>query len=149
MTDLDDVQPLVDEQTGLAVVGTSRSDGTVQATVVNAGLLSHPRSGERVVAFVTRGGSRKHRHLQARPVCSVTFRRGWRWATVEGEAELLGPDDPAEGVDADRRRLLLREIFRAAGGTHDDWDEYDRVMARQRRLAVLVTPRRVYASQPQ
>ena len=31
----------------------------------------------------------------------------------------------------------------AAGGDHDDWDEYDRVMAAERRTAVLVVPRRV------
>ena len=27
-------------------------------------------------------------------------------------------------------RLLLREVFVAAGGTHDDWDGYDATMAR-------------------
>ena len=37
------------------------------------------------------------------------------------------------GIDADRLQLLLREIFTAAGGTHDDWDTYDRVMAAERR----------------
>jgi hypothetical protein len=42
--------------------------------------------------------------------------------------------------------VLLREIFTAAGGTHDDWDTYDRVMAEERRVAVLVTPERVYGS---
>lgn len=144
MPDLSTVQELVDEQTGLAVVATSRADGTVQASVVNAGILVHPTRDERVVGFVTRGGTVKHRHLRARPACAVTLRRGWRWATVEGPAHLIGPDDPAEGVDDDGLRRLLREVFRAAGGTHDDWDTYDRVMAEQRRLAVLVTPERVY-----
>ena len=47
------------------------------------------------------------------------------------------------GVDAERLRLLLREIFTAAGGTHDDSGRYDRVMAAERRVAVLVTPARV------
>jgi hypothetical protein len=47
------------------------------------------------------------------------------------------------GVDAERLRLLLREIFTAAGGTHDDFDAYDRVMAQERRAAVLITPERV------
>ena len=37
-------------------------------------------------------------------------------------------------------RLLLREIFTAAGGSHDDWDTYNQVMARERRAAVLLTP---------
>ena len=41
---------------------------------------------------------------------------------------------------------LLRDIFTAAGGTHEDWDEYDRVMAAERRTAVLVTPTRVYGN---
>jgi len=39
---------------------------------------------------------------------------------------------------------LLRDIFTAAGGTHDDWDEYDRVMANERRVAVLVERERTY-----
>ena len=43
-------------------------------------------------------------------------------------------------------RLLLRAVFTAAGGTHDNWDEYDRVMAEQRRTVVLVAPTRVYSN---
>lgn len=144
--DLEAVQALIAEETGLAVVATSRADGTVQASVVNAGVLAHPVTGERVVGFVTAGGTFKHRVLRQRPSCAVTFRRGWRWATVEGAAHLVGPDDPADGVDAERLRLLLRDVFAAAGGTHDDWEEYDRVMAEQNRTAVLVHPERVYGN---
>ena len=58
--------------------------------------------------------------------------------------QLAGPDDPLEGVDGEGLRDLLRGIFTAAGGTHDDWDEYDRVMAAERRVAVLVEPERMY-----
>lgn len=145
MADLAVVQPLSEQETGLAVVATTRSDGTVQASVVNAGILPHPVTGERVVGFVTAGGTLKQRHLRQRPSCALTFRRGWRWATVEGEAQLIGPDDPADGVDAEGLRQLLRDVFAAAGGSHDDWATYDRVMAEQRRVAVLVRPRRVYA----
>jgi hypothetical protein len=65
---------------------------------------------------------------------------------VDGTSELIGPDDPADGIDAERLRLLLREVFTAAGGTHDDWDAYDRVMREERRTAVLVTPSRVYGN---
>jgi hypothetical protein len=39
--------------------------------------------------------------------------------------------------------LLLREVFTAAGGTHDDWHAYDRTMRHERRTAVLVMPNRV------
>jgi hypothetical protein len=74
------------------------------------------------------------------------IRAGWQWAGVEGPVELAGPDDVLKGIDGERLRLLLREIFTAAGGTHDDFDEYDRVMAEERRVAVLVEPERVYGS---
>jgi len=65
---------------------------------------------------------------------------------VEGDADLAGPDDHLDGVEGDALRLLLRDVFLAAGGTHDDFDEYDRVMAAERRTAVLVTPERVYGT---
>jgi hypothetical protein len=65
---------------------------------------------------------------------------------VEGKAELIGPDDPHPDVDAERLRLLLREVFTAAGGTHDDWAAYDRTMRDERRTAVLVTPTRTYTN---
>jgi hypothetical protein len=42
--------------------------------------------------------------------------------------------------------FVLRDIFLAAGGTHDDWDTYDRVMAEERRGAVLIRPSRVYSN---
>jgi hypothetical protein len=74
----------------------------------------------------------------------VTWRAGWAWVTVEGTVELCGPDDPLGGVDAEGRRLLLREIYAAAGGAHADWAEYDRVVHAEGRAAVLITPRRIY-----
>src|SRR5204863_380744 len=82
--------------------------------------------------------SRRLANLRARPHTTIVIRAGWRWAVVEGSVELAGPDDPLPGVDAERLRRLLREIFTAAGGSHDNWDEYDRVMAAERRVAVLV-----------
>ena len=99
-----------------------------------------------VLGFVTYGKV-KLANLRARPQLAVTFRNGWQWATVEGTAELAGPDDSQPWLtDAEQLRLLLREVFTAAGGTHDDWDEYDRVMAEQRRTVVLVAPTRVYSN---
>jgi len=67
---------------------------------------------------------------------------------VEGRAELIGPDDPNPDVDAEGLRLLLRRVYVAAGGDHDDWDAYDRTMAQERRAAVLVTPTRIYGVGP-
>ncbi|MBV8160906.1 MAG: TIGR03618 family F420-dependent PPOX class oxidoreductase [Acidimicrobiia bacterium] len=141
---MDRVSGFVAKDHGLVSVATVRPDGTPQASVVNAGVLEHPVTGTPVVGLVAQGGSAKLRHLRARPVAALTFRAGWEWLTVEGTVELAGPEDPLEGVDAERLRLLLREIFAAAGGTHDDFDEYDRVMAAERRTAVLLRPTRVY-----
>jgi PPOX class probable F420-dependent enzyme len=129
----------------LAVISTVRADGTIQSSVVNAGILADPRSGQNVVGFVTYGKA-KLANLRTRPQITVTFRAGWQWATIEGTVEIFGPDDPVPGVDAERLRLLRREVFTAAGGSHEDWDEYDRVMERERRAAVLVTPTRVYSN---
>jgi PPOX class probable F420-dependent enzyme len=146
MIDLTPFEALVPLEHGLSVVVTRRADHTPQATVVNAGVLDHPTTGRRTVAFVAAGGSRKLLHLRADPTITITARAGWQWATVEGAAELIGPDDPAPGVDAERLRTLLREIFTAAGGEHDDWDTYDRTMRDERRAAVLVTAHRIYSN---
>jgi PPOX class probable F420-dependent enzyme len=146
MTTLEDAVALARNENGLAVVSTLRADHTIQASLVNAGVLPHPRTGETVLAFVTYGRV-KLANLRVRPQLAATFRDGWQWATVEGTAELVGPDDPQPWLaDADQLRLLLRDIFTAAGGTHDNWDEYDRTMVEQRRTAVLVTPTRVYSN---
>ena len=137
------MRSLVEQDNGLAVVATTRADGSVQASVVNAGVLAHPVDGTDVVGLVAAGGTAKLAHLRARPRATVVLRAGWNWVSVEGPVELAGPDDALDGVDPERLRLLLREIFTAAGGTHDDFDEYDRVMAEERRTAVLVRPERI------
>jgi PPOX class probable F420-dependent enzyme len=144
MTDLTDYARLVAAEHGLSVVSTLRADHTIQASLVNTGVLDH--RGHQVVGFTTRGDTRKLANLRARPRVTASIRAGWEWATVEGDAELIGPDDPAEGFDAEAIRLLLRAVFRAAGGTHDDWDTYDRVMAEERRAAVLIQPVRAYSN---
>ncbi len=146
MTSLDDVAALAADEHHLAVVSTLRADSTIQASVVNAGILDHPATGRPALAFVTYGRV-KLANLRARPQVTVTFRHGWQWATVEGRAQVAGPDDPQPWLaDSDQLRLLLREVFAAAGGRHDDWAEYDRVMAEQRRTAVLIEPVRIYSN---
>jgi PPOX class probable F420-dependent enzyme len=142
--DLEPFRALIAADSGLVVVSIARPDATVHASVVNAGVLAHPGTGAQVVGFVVMGGARKLTMLRERPQVTVTVRAGWQWSTVEGRAQLIGPDDPADGFDAERIRVLLRDIFTAAGGTHDDWDTYDRVMREERRAAVLVDPTRLY-----
>jgi hypothetical protein len=131
---------------GLSTVAIGRGDRAPHVTVVNAGVLMHPVTGSPVVGFVTAAAARKLTLLRTHPTLAVTIRAGWQWVTVEGSAELIGPDDPHPGMDEDQLRVLLRSVFTAAGGTHEDWDSYDRTMREERRTAVLVGADRVYSN---
>ena len=145
MSELEPVAELGRQVNGLTVVSTLRADGTIQASLVNAGVMPSPLDGEPILAFVTYGKV-KIANLRARPQVTATVQAGWRWATVEGQATIIGPDDPRDDFDAERLRRLLRDVFLAAGGSHDNWDEYDRTMLEQRRAAVLITPSRGYGN---
>ncbi len=142
MTSLVQLGDLLVDEHGLAVVSTARRDGSVLSSVVNAGVMDHPVDKERCVAFVSRGDAARLAHIRRGAPVTITVRRGWRWAGATGQGELIGPDDPVAGFDADRLRLLLRDVYQAAGGDHDNYAEYDRVMADERRVAVFVRPER-------
>ncbi|MGH9049289.1 MAG: pyridoxamine 5'-phosphate oxidase [Acidimicrobiia bacterium] len=135
MIGLDRVRELGARESGLAVVFTTRADGTASGSVVNAGVLEHPVTGEPVVGFVARGEVRKLANVRMRPGVSLVFRSGWEWVAVEGEAEVAG--DPR----------LLRDVYAAAvGGTSEEWAALDDVMVAERHAAVLVRPTRVYSN---
>jgi PPOX class probable F420-dependent enzyme len=142
MADLDLVVQIGAANHGLAIVSVVRPDGSIHSSLVNAGVLEHPVTGSRVVGCVLAGASRKLPYLRRAGRGALAFQQGWQWVSVEGPIEIAGPDDTAV-VAAGAVPELLRKVFQAAGGTHDDWDEYDRVMAADRRAAVLVTPERV------
>ena len=143
---VEDIKRLVALDNGLAGLSTLRRDGTVQSTVVNAGVIDHPVTGAPVAAFVGRPATRKIANLRANPHATLLWRAGWAWAAAEGVVELVGPDDELEGIDPDTLPTLLRRVYAGAGGEHDDWAEYDRVMAAERRIAVLLTPSRIYVN---
>ena len=88
------------------MVVVTRADGTPVVSVVNAGVLEHPVTGDPVVGFVARGDARKLPNLRARPRVTVVFRSGWDWVAVEGDAELAGANDPLEGHTA----VLVRPL---------------------------------------
>lgn len=143
MADLDFVRKLALAEYGLATIAVARADATVHASVVNAGVVDDPVSGRPSVGFVARGGTRKLDLLRVRRNATITFRRGWEWVSVQGPARLVGPDDPDPDFDPAGLPELLRDVFLAATGTHDDWAEYDRVMAAERRCAVFVETARI------
>ncbi len=102
MADLNGLAELASTNGHLAVVATVRGDGTVQASLVNAGVSTHPVTGQQVFSFVAIGGGAKLANLRKRPSVAATFHHGWQWITVEGTAELAGPDDTALGLSADQ-----------------------------------------------
>jgi PPOX class probable F420-dependent enzyme len=128
----------------LAVLVTTGRDAP-SVSLVNAGVLAHPVTGAPTLAFVARGATAKLANLRKDPRATLVFRSGWEWVAVRGSVELAGPDDPLAGVDL---RELLRDIYAAAGGQHSDLDEYDRVMAAERRTAVLLRPERFTSNPP-
>jgi hypothetical protein len=115
----------------------------VHSSLVNAGVFDHPVTKEPTVALVARGNARKLKLMAAAGRANAVFRAGWEWVSVEGPVDILGPDHPQDGFAPEDVPQLLRDIFRAAGGTHDNWEEYDRVMADERRTAVFITPARI------
>lgn len=144
---LDRARRLSSQESGLTVVVTSRSDGSPQASVVNAGVLEHPVTGGLVVGFVARGGAWKLANLRLRRRLTVVFRSGWEWIAIEGAAELAGPEDRLEGLGRNDLPPLLRSVYAAAvGGTPDDWTELDKVIAAEGHTAVLVRPLRIYSN---
>ena len=149
MHTIDDVRSFLATETGLATISTTQADGRVLSSVTNCGVVSDPLTGEEVVALVSRGNAARLGHVRRGSEMTIAIRRGWAWLSVTGPAHLIGPDDLPADFSADQLRLLLREIYQAAGGTHDDYDEYDREMVKDGRVAVLVKPERILGVNPQ
>ena len=141
-----DVHRFVRADQGLAVVSFARPDGSVHSSLVNAGVMDHPVTGVESVALVVRGNTVKLRHWRHTPRATIVFKSGWSWIGVEGSTTIIGPDDRLDGFDPAGVPQLLRDVFTAAGGTHEDWDEYDRVMAAEHRTAVFIEPARITGS---
>ena len=142
MANIDEVRSFLADEHGLATVSTVQADGNILSTIVNCGVIDHPMTGEACVALVAMGSAARLRHIRRGSEVTVAIRRGWTWRSVSGPATIIGPDDDA-GMNADEIRQLVRAVYQAAAGEHDDYDEFDRVMLEDRRAAVLVTPNRI------
>jgi PPOX class probable F420-dependent enzyme len=141
MADLAFVERLSAGDQHLAVVTTCRADGSVHASVVSAGVIDDPVDGSPGVGLVALGGSAKLRFLRRSASATIVFKDGYEWAAVSGPARLVGPDDGKElGLDVPE---IIRTVYRAAGGEHEDWEEFDRAMADDRRCAVFIRAERI------
>ncbi len=141
--DLEEVRHFLADENGLAVLSTTQADGRVLSSVTNCGVVEHPVTAVASVALVSAGGASRLTHIRRGSEVTIAIRRGWKWLAVTGPADIVGPDDLPDSVNADALRLLLRAVFQAAGGTHNDFDEYDRVMTEEHRAVVLVAPNRI------
>ena len=135
---LDDVSAVL-ALNQVATFTTFRKDGRPQMSLVTVG-----RVGD-ALGFTTRRRNAKFHNLTRDPRCAMMLTmpdlRGY--AVLDGDAEVVG----LHNTDADVVRLTLREVYRAsAGKEHPDWAEYDRAMLEQQRVAILLTPSRMYAN---
>ena len=146
MASVAEFEALVPLDHGLSTVAIPRGDRPPQVTVVNVGVVDHPVTSVPVVAFVTAGGAHKLALLRAEPAIAVTIRAGWQWVTVEGTAELIGPEDVHPEVSGEQLRILLRSISRRPEARTTIGPSYDRTMRDERRTAVLVTADHVYSN---
>ncbi|MDA0797079.1 MAG: TIGR03618 family F420-dependent PPOX class oxidoreductase [Chloroflexi bacterium] len=134
---IDDLTPLL-AQNQVVNFSTYRRDGRQQMSLVTVG-----RVGD-ALAFTTRQRNAKYANLLRDPRCAMmVMSPDLRvYAVLDGDAQVVG----AHNSDADTLRATLRDVYRAsAGKEHPNWDEYDAVMAEQKRVAILLAPTRMYA----
>ena len=143
VADLAFVKDLAERDNFFAVVAVARGDGTVHASVVKAGILDDPEDGAPSVGLVVAGASRKLVYFRRNKQATVIYKDVGRWAAVEGPVRLEGPDDPSPSGTGRTVAAAIREVYRAAGGDHDDWEQFDRVMSEERRCAVFVRADRI------
>ena len=141
--DIRNVKDYLADENGLAVISTTQADGRVLSSIANCGVLNHPITGAPTVGLVSAGAAARLTHIRRGSQVTIAIRRKWNWVSVTGRADIIGPKDQPDGFDSEAVRLLLREVFQAAGGTHDDYAEYDRVMTAEERAAILVAPNRI------
>ena len=120
------------------VLTTFRRNGAAQMSIVTCGLF---RDG---AACTTTAGRAKLANLLREPRCSLMVAQAdWRgYVVLEGRATVLS----AETTDAEDLRLALRDVYRAASSEHPNWEEYDRAMRADGRVAIVVAPEHVYGT---
>lgn len=118
-----------------AVLITIRRDGRPQSSdivyAVNDGVIRISVTDDRA----------KTRNLRRDPraIVHVTSPDSWSYVSFEGDVEL----SPVASVAGDETCHELAQLLRdVQGEEHSDWDEFNRAMVDDRRLAVRFTPTR-------
>ncbi len=115
---------------------TVRSNGRPQASNIVYAL------DDAVVRISVTDDRAKTANLRRDPRASlhVTSDDFWEYVVLEAEAEL----SPVATEPGDATCHELRDLYRGVSGEHEDWDEYDAAMVRDRRLVVRLRPERAY-----
>ena len=125
--DLDEARDVLRAQ-HRAVLATRRRDGAPQLSPVVVGV-----DAEGAVTVSTREAAVKVANLRREPrawLCVLPDAFFGPWIQVEGDAQIVDLPEAHEG---------LRELYRqVSGGEHEDWDEFDAAMRRERRVLVRV-----------
>ncbi|HTV11620.1 MAG TPA: PPOX class F420-dependent oxidoreductase [Acidimicrobiales bacterium] len=120
------------EQNHRAILATYRRDGRPQLSPVVCALGNNSR-----ILISTRAATAKARNLRRDPrasICVIDNGFFGRWAQVDGTATVIELPEAME---------LLRFTYRQVAGEHPDWDEFERDMVSQGRIALAVQPERV------
>src|SRR6266446_10580052 len=122
------------------VLTSFRRNGMPQLSIVTV----YPRDGGVGISITeTRA---KFRNLLRDPRCSVLVSHVDWWSgflVFEGRAELVHSGN----TDPEALRLARRHIFSATTRRRSaDWDQYDRITASDKRVAMVVRPDHVYGS---
>ena len=137
--EFEDARPFM-EKNHRGVITTYRRNGAMHTSIVVSG--AYQGNAAFVIVY---GNSAKTRNLRRDSRCTVmNVDNNWgSHVVVEGQATL----SDLSNTDAEKLRVLLREVFQACGDKdHPDWEEYDRAMVTQDAVVVLVKPERVYGS---
>ena len=114
-----------------AILLTTRSDGTPQASPVTCGV---DEAGRIVIAtYPSRAKTRNARRNPRASVLILSDDFGGPWVQIDGTAEVIDLPDAVEP---------LVEYYRSIAGEHPDWAEYRAAMVAQGKSLLRVTPDR-------
>ena len=122
-----------------AVLSTTRSNGAAPLSVVTVGF----HNGGAI--FTTTKARAKFINLSRNQNCSLLISSSdWRpYVVLEGKATIFSDCQ----TDPDTLKDVLRIAFRSATGKeHPDWNEYDKAMKRDSRVAIIVNAKNIYGT---
>ena len=138
MPTLDDLDGLL-AQSNVVVFTTFRRDGMPQQSLVTVGKMDRRARLPRRACRNAKAYNLARDRRAARSCSSARTSALSRCSTAH--AEVQGPAQHAMRMSL---RVRLREVYRiAAEKEHPNWDEYDRVMAEEGRVVVLLRASRI------